>query len=286
MEGSFGKSITIVGLGLIGASYAMALKRTGAVRRIYGIDLDEEVLYKAKSCGITDKGAVDGKAFLSESDMVIIALYPQDTIRFIRDNAGNFKPGAIITDTCGVKQPIISAAKELLPENVEFIGGHPMAGNEFQGFDAASGELFVNTNYIITPHEGNSRRGILAVERLAAAIGCKCVTKTSSEAHDRMIAFTSQLPHIVAVSMSNMFAHEPDMRCFTGRSLQDATRVAALNKELWTQAFKMNSTNIIRRIEEMEQLLHSLKKAIEEQDERALGALFDAAAEGKRAMGG
>ncbi|HYE09883.1 MAG TPA: prephenate dehydrogenase, partial [Patescibacteria group bacterium] len=165
-EGNFGRNIAVVGLGLIGGSYAMSLRQLNA-GRIFGIDIDEKVLDKAVSCGIIDEGAVDAEAILSKSDMVIIALYPQDTIEFIKNNSKYFKSGAIVTDTCGVKQPIIAAAEKYLPPSVEFVGGHPMAGNEFRGFDAASRELFFNTNYIITPYGGNSENGIMAVEKLA-----------------------------------------------------------------------------------------------------------------------
>lgn len=281
-EGSFRRNIAVVGLGLIGGSYAMALRQhnTG---RIFGVDIDERVLDKAVNCGIIDEGSIDSEAILCKSDIVIIALYPRDTIEFIKNSAKYFKPGAIITDTCGIKKSILEAAKESLPENVEFVGGHPMAGNEFQGFDAASQELFFNTNYIVTPHEKNSEEGIKTVEGLAAEIGCKCVTRIEADAHDRMISFTSQLPHVVAISFANLITDKQDMGAFTGRSFNDATRVAALNKELWTQIFKMNKMNIVDRIEDMERMLQEMKDAINEKDESKLLILFDNAIRVKKA---
>ncbi|HWR60718.1 MAG TPA: prephenate dehydrogenase, partial [Clostridia bacterium] len=239
-ESDFRGNIAIIGLGLIGGSYAMALRSLGG-RKLFGIDIDEKVLDRGISCGVIDQGSTEAKAVLSGADIVIIALYPRETIRFIEDNAANFKAGAIITDTCGIKQPIIEAALKCLPGTVEFVGGHPMAGNEFQGFDAADRELFVNTNYIITPHEKNTPGGLMAVEGLAAAIGCGCVTKMKAGEHDRRISFTSQLPHIMALSLSNLAAGEKGIRALTGRSFMDATRVAALNRELWTQIFWMNN---------------------------------------------
>ena len=280
-EGDFRSNIAVVGLGLIGGSYAMALKQNKA-GRIFGIDIDERVLEKAVSGGVIDQGSIDAEEILCKSEIVIIALYPQEAIEFIKNNAKNFKPGTIVTDTCGIKQPIIDAAWKCLRPDVEFIGGHPMAGNEFQGFDAASPELFLNTNYIITPHEGNSENGITTVEKLAALIGCNCVTRIKAGDHDRMISFTSQLPHIVAISFANLIAGEKDMRALTGRSFMDATRVAALNKKLWTQIFRMNNTNIIDRIEDMEKMLSTLKDAIKAQDEGSLQRIFDNAIKGKR----
>ncbi len=283
-EGSFRKNIAVAGLGLIGGSYAMALRQLNA-GKILGIDTDKKVLDKAVACGIIDEGCADAGEMLSESDIVIIALYPMDTIEFLKNNAKFFKTGAIITDTCGIKKPIIDAARKILPERAEFVGGHPMAGNEFQGFDAASGELFLDTNYIVTPHEGNSEKGIETVEGIASAIGCKRVTRIDAEAHDRMISFTSQLPHIVALSFANLVMREPGMSVFAGRSFKDITRVAAMNKELWTQVFSMNDTNIINRIEDMEKILQKLKNAIKAQENGSLQKLFDDAAIGKREIG-
>lgn len=283
-ESDFRKNIAIAGLGLIGGSFAMALRQLGA-GRIFGIDTDKEVLKKAADRRVIDGDFSDAKEILGRSDMVIIALYPKDAIEFIKNNSRYFKPGALITDTCGIKQPIIDAAKRNLPENVEFIGGHPMAGNEFKGFDVASKELFLNTNYIITPHEKNSEKGINTVEKIAAAIGCKCVTRIEAEVHDRIISFTSQLPHVVAISFANLATEVSGMNAFTGRSFTDIIRVAALNKELWSQIFMMNKMNIIDRIEDMEKVLQKLKNAINEQNEGGLKILFSNAEKGKREMG-
>lgn len=279
-ESDFRGRIAIVGLGLIGGSYAMALRRLEGVE-LYGIDIDERVLEKAISSGVIDRGSTEAAAVLGNADIVIIALYPRETVRFIEDNAFNFKAGAIITDTCGIKSPIIDTALRCLPGTVEFVGGHPMAGNEFQGFGAASGELFSNTNYIITPHDNNSRNGIITVEKLAAEAGSSCVTKMDAAEHDRRISFTSQLPHIVAISLSSLAAEETGIRALTGRSFLDATRVAALNKELWTQIFWMNNMNIIDRIEDMEGMLSKLKKAINTRDESSLMGIFENAVMGK-----
>jgi prephenate dehydrogenase len=284
-DGSFRSNIAIVGLGLIGGSYAMALRQNTA-GRIFGIDIDERVLEKAVRCGAIDQGSIDAEEILSKSEIVIIALYPREAIEFLKSNAKNFKPGTLVTDTCGIKQPIIDAACKFLQPDVEFIGGHPMAGNEFQGFDAASKELFIDTNYIITPYESNSQKAIMTIERLAELIGCNPVTSIKANDHDRIISFTSQLPHIVAISVASLVTGEKNMRAFSGRSFMDATRVAALNKELWTQIFGMNKTNVINRIEDMEGMLGKLKNAINSQDEDSLQGIFDNAIIGKREMRG
>jgi prephenate dehydrogenase len=280
-KGDFRKNIAVAGLGLIGGSCTKALRRT-KTGKIFGIDIDSGVLDKAAGCGAIDDGAVDAQAILQKSDIVIIALYPRETIEFIKDNAGHFKPGTIITDTCGIKEPIIEAAIKYLPKNVEFVGGHPMAGNEFQGFDAASPELFFDTNYIITPHDRNSGEGIRVIERLAALIGCRRVTRVEARAHDRIMSLVSQLPHIVAVSFANLAVGEKDMSVFMGRSFMDVTRVSVLNRELWTQILEMNNSNIIDRIEDMIDILQKVKNALSEQDKNSLQILFDNAVKGKR----
>lgn len=282
-DGDFRSNITVVGLGLIGGSYAMALRQNTA-GRIFGIDIDERVLEKAACCGVIDQGSIDAEEILGKSEIVIIALYPREAIEFLKNNARHFKPGTVVTDTCGIKQPIIDAASKFLRPDVEFVGGHPMAGNEFQGFDAASKELFTNTNYIITPCENNSEKAITTVEKLAAVIGCNPATRIKANDHDRIISFTSQLPHIVAISVANLVTGEKNMRAFSGRSIMDATRVAALNKELWTQIFGMNKTNVVSRIEEMKDILDKLKNAINLQDEDSLKGIFDNAIIGKREM--
>lgn len=277
----FRLDIAVVGLGLIGGSYAMALKEL-KLGKVYGIDVDNKTLEKALKSGAIDEASQYGQGILQKSDIVIIALYPKNTVQFVSENLRNFKVGAIITDTCGIKQHIIDSINNMLPKGIEFVAGHPMAGNEFKGFDAASKDIFIDANYIITPHERNSERAIRTIEQLAVAIGSRNPIRVSAKEHDNIISFTSGLPHIIAVSMMNMDIWGKGIDSFIGRSIKDDIRVAALNKELWTQIFNMNSENLIRQIDEMEIMLANLKKVIKQQDNPALERIFDNAIKRKK----
>jgi prephenate dehydrogenase len=280
-ESDFRLNITVVGLGLIGASFAAALREVKP-SKIYGIDVDRETLEKALSLGIIDEGYQLTEDVLSKSDLVIIALYPEETMAFLSSNAEYFKRGCVITDTCGVKKDIVFHAESVLPDYVEFVGGHPMAGNEFKGINAASEELFKGTNYIITPHERNTEKNLVLIEKLAFSIGCSNVIRVTAEEHDNIISYTSQLPHIIAVSMMNMSIWDRGINSFIGGSLKDTTRVACLNKELWKQVFNMNAMHIIERIEEMEAILTQLKKVVSSKDDSSLERIFDNAIIRKR----
>lgn len=273
-ESDFNISIAVVGLGLIGASYAAAL-RSVKPRRIYGIDIDGKTLDKALSTGIIDEGYQDGKDILTKADLVIIALYPEETMHFLSENAAYFKHGSIVTDTCGIKKNIIEHARAKLPDGVEFVGGHPMAGNEFKGINAASEEIFIGANYIITPHENNTGKSLALIEKLALSVGCGSVIRVTAEEHDSIISYTSQLPHIIAVSVMNLSIWDKGISSFIGRSMKDTTRVACLNKELWVQIFNMNSSYVIESIEEMETVLAELKNVIASRDDSSLDKIFD-----------
>lgn len=272
----FNISIAVVGMGLIGGSYAMALRELNP-KCIIGIDKDEYTLKSALNDGIIDKAYENGGDFLKEAELVIIALYPKDTIAFIKNNLQYFKKGTLITDTSGIKQDIVENVNSFLPEYLEFIPGHPMAGKESSGIKGASKNIFKGANYIITPGEKNTSRGLEKIDKMAKAIGCSNVTYVSPEEHDKIITFTSQLPHIIAVSLMNL--HKKDykdgMELFTGGSFKDATRVAQINSKLWTELFIMNSDNLIEEIENFQDSMEILKKAIMNKDTKSMKDIFE-----------
>lgn len=272
----FNISIAVVGMGLIGGSYAMALRELNP-KCIIGIDKDEYTLKSALNDGIIDKAYENGGDFLKEAELVIIALYPKDTIAFIKNNLQYFKKGTLITDTSGIKQDIVENVNSFLPEYLEFIPGHPMAGKESSGIKGASKNIFKGANYIITPGEKNTSRGLEKIDKMAKAIGCSNVTYVSPEEHDKIITFTSQLPHIIAVSLMNL--HKKDykdgMELFTGGSFKDATRVAQINSKLWTELFIMNSDNLIEEIENFQDSMEILKKAIMNKDIKSMKDIFE-----------
>jgi prephenate dehydrogenase len=269
-------NITIVGLGLIGGSYAMAL-RALSPKNIWAIDINKETLKKAEERGIIDKGYIDEKIPLKESDLVIICLYPDLIVEFIRDNQENFKKDAIITDTSGIKGDIVNNVNSFISENIDFISGHPMAGNENKGLDYASKDLFKNTNYIITPNKKNKEENIEVIITLAKKMGCRNVVKIDPERHDEIIALTSHLTHVLAVTLVNSNILDIDTRLFIGGSFRDASRVALINSELWSQLLISNKKHVVSQIEIFENNLKFIKNAIMNDDINYLQDKFNEA---------
>lgn len=262
-------SITVVGLGLIGGSFAASLKKLKP-KNVWGIDVKKETLDNAQKMGIIDKGYIDPEIPLNSSDIVIIALYPEDTVRFVKDNINYFKKGSIITDTTGVKRNVIRKIESLLPDYIDFIGGHPMAGRESQGLKMASEDMFVNSTYILTPSKKSKKKNIDIVSRMAKYIGCKNVVKMTPEEHDSIIAYVSHIPHVIAVSLLNSNMDDIDISLFAAGSFKDATRVASINCDLWTELFMSNKDNVIRFIDELEKNLSVIKDGLEKEDKNVI----------------
>lgn len=279
----FNIRIAVVGLGLIGGSLALALRKLKPLE-ILGIDKDDSILEEAIRNGIIDRVCKAGDELLKQADLVIIALYPEETVEFLKENAYNFKKGAIITDTCGIKTGIIEEVNSFLPQDVDFIGGHPMAGKESKGLKAADQNLFKDANYIITPMPRNRNNNLELIKRIAKGIGCRDIIAITPQEHDRIISFTSQLPHVIAVSLMNSNVFEQNIGKFTGGSFKDATRVAAINSMLWSQLFTMNSENLIDEIERFEESIKIIKKAILSQDKNTLDNMFNNASMNIRRM--
>ncbi|XVE29523.1 prephenate dehydrogenase [Wukongibacter baidiensis] len=265
-------NITIVGLGLIGGSFAMALKELNP-KNLWAVDIDEEVIKTAEKMKIIDKGYTNPEIPLKKSDIVITCIYPNLTVKFIRDNMENFKSGAIITDTAGIKEKLVREICATIREDVDFIGGHPMAGRESKGLGFATKDIFNNANYLITPTDKNKEENIKKVEELVEAIGFKNIVKLDCKQHDEIIAFTSHLPHIVASALINSDSRN-DTKFFVAGGYKDATRVARINEELWTELIMDNYDNNLKQIEIFENSIANFKRAIMNNDRESLKALF------------
>ncbi|NFO29220.1 prephenate dehydrogenase [Clostridium botulinum] len=265
--------VVIVGLGVIGGSFAMALKDAD-YKDVYGIDNNKETLLKAEKLNLIKRGYTDGSEILKDADLIIISIYPKLVKDFIKNNIDNFKDGAVITDATGIKKLFINDIVNILPSNIDFIFGHPMAGREKKGIDFASSDVFKGANYILTPTSKNKEANLKLVENLAYEIGFKRIKRISPEFHDEMIGFTSQLPHSLAVALVNSDLEGRDTGSFIGDSYRDLTRIANINEDLWSELFLGNKENLLKSIESFECELDKIKDAIKDDDKESLKKLF------------
>ncbi|NFF80704.1 prephenate dehydrogenase [Clostridium botulinum] len=265
--------VVIVGLGVIGGSFAMALKDAD-YKDVYGIDNNKETLLKAEKLNLIKRGYTDGNEILKDADLIIISIYPKLVKDFIKNNIDNFKDGTVITDATGIKKLFINDIVNILPSNIDFVFGHPMAGREKKGIDFASSDVFKGANYILTPTSKNKEANLKLVENLAYEIGFKRVKRISPEFHDEMIGFTSQLPHSLAVALVNSDLEGRDTGSFIGDSYRDLTRIANINEDLWSELFLGNKENLLKSIESFECELDKIKDAIKHDDKESLKKLF------------
>ncbi len=265
------KKILVVGLGLIGGSLAMALRGfedyevVGAVRSQATHD-------QAAAMGAADRLTFDPAAELPGADVVVLCQDPAGIIGFLREHRDRFKPGCLIWDVCGVKTAVMEAA-ECLPQGVDFIGCHPMAGKEVSGIGNAEGTLFRNTHFIVTPGPRATQGHLELLRRMADWCRFGDVIVTTPERHDEMIAYTSQLMHVIAVSVC---ADEELFSCkgFEGGSFRDCTRVAALDPAMWTQLFTLNAPALCRVLGALEERLGQYRRAIQSGDREGLSAML------------
>ena len=264
-------NIGIVGLGLIGGSFARAIKETNE-HTVYGYDINESTLLAAQLINTVDK-KLDADT-LSCCDIVIVSLYPQATVDYITENADNFKKSCIVIDSSGIKRLVCDKINPIAKEKgFTFIGGHPMAGTQAWGFDSSRPSLFKGASMILTP-DGISDIVILdKIKKLFLSLGFSSITFSNPDEHDRIIAYTSQLAHIV----SNAYVKSPTSRerkGFSAGSYKDMTRVAKLNEKMWTELFMENNDNLVKEIDVLINNLQKYKSALEEADSEALSALL------------
>ena len=265
--------ILIVGLGVIGGGYAMALKEAG-YSEVYGIDTNEETLKKAKEMKIIKEGFTREDEIISEMDLIVLAIYPNLVKDFIVKNKNKFKENALITDVTGIKQLFINDIVEILPQNIDFVFAHPMAGRENKGIDYATNKVFQGANFLIVETKKNKEENIRKIENLAKEMGFKHIKRTTPAFHDEMIAFTSQLPHVLAVALTNSDIENRNTGEFIGDSYRDLTRLANMNEKLWSLLFLGNKKNLLEAMNNFEAEFDKIKKCIEENDEKNLQKLF------------
>lgn len=261
--------ITVVGLGLIGGSLCKHIKKhTDHI--VSGIDTNPETIRMAVSQGAIDYEDKD----VSTADITIIGLFPDKCIDYCIENASVFKKDSIVIDVCGVKNAVVSAVEPVLAEHgVTFVGVHPMAGREFSGYEYSLDNLFDNASFIMTPTANTPEKVVNLLEDFAYAIHFKKVVKTTPEDHDSIIAFTSQLAHVVSNAYIKSPTHQRQLG-FSAGSFQDLTRVAKLNEDMWTPLFLMNREPLVFEIDYIIDRLTEYRNAINDNDADTLHELL------------
>lgn len=258
------KKILIVGLGLLGGSYAKVLKRFGF--HISAITKEQSSIDYAIKENIIDEGSTQiDKKIIGEADLVIFALYPHTFVEWIEQNQQFLKIGALITDVTGVKGNIVYKIQDMLRSDVEFIAAHPMAGREVSGVENSTDKLFIGANYIVTPTNKNTQEAIQTCMELGRLLGFSNVTTLTPEEHDEMIGFLSQLTHCIAISLMTCNDKE-NMEKFTGDSFRDLTRIARINDLMWSELFVANKDALLKQMNLFIDKFTELKTMIEQED--------------------
>ena len=280
MESDF--KIAVIGLGIIGGSTAYALRgfRSGTV---VGCDTNAETREMALSSGAVSETYENAGDAIENADLIVLATYPDGIVKTVAENKDRFKKGAVITDVCGVKTAISAEMAKALPDGVDYVGGHPMAGKEVDGFANASADMFEGCGFIITPIEGSRTESVELVREMAEYIGAARIAVAEPELHDSTIAYTSDLMHIAASALCLDF-HENMSLAYTAGSFRDCTRIALINPQLWTELFMANAQNTVAEIDKFINSLSQLRDSIADGDEERLCGLLTRVRENKIEM--
>lgn len=258
------KKILIVGLGLLGGSYAKALKRFGF--HVSAVTLEQSSIDYALRENIIDEGSTElDTKLIGEADLVIFALYPHVFVEWIEKNQHLLKSGALITDVTGVKRSIVYQIQDMLRPDVEFVAAHPMAGREVSGVENSTDKMFFGANYIVTPTKKNTPEAIETCMELGRLLGFSNVTTLSPEEHDEMIGFLSQLTHCIAITLMTCNDKE-NMEKFTGDSFRDLTRIARINDLMWSELFVANKDVLLEQMNLFMGKFNELKTMLENED--------------------
>lgn len=240
-------NLLIVGLGVIGGGYAAALTRGGF--RVNCITKEQSDIDYALKKGIINAGYTEATPdVVGKAELIICALYPGVFIEWIRENQHMFSPGVLITDVTGVKGSIVEAVQSLLRPDAEFIAAHPMAGRERSGVEYSDPDVFIGANYIVTPTKKNTEEAINVCKSLGEILGFGRITELSPAEHDKMIAFLSQLTHVIAVTLMTSNS-TPGLEKYTGDSFRDLTRIAKINDRMWAELFMLNKEALLSEMD-------------------------------------
>lgn len=258
----------IVGLGLLGGSYARGL--TGKGYYVEALVDNEEAKEYAIGHGMVRKVSTEvDVAMIKQADIIIFTLYPETFVNWIEKNGRYIKPGTIITDVTGVKGCIVEKIQQMLPPMVEFISAHPMAGKETSGIANSDERIFYGMNYLVVPTDRNTEEGIEACKRIGEILGFGRISEISPENHDKMIGFVSQLTHCIAVALMNCCEHA-SLERYTADSFRDLTRIAKINENMWSELFLANKEALLEEMELFQSQLQKLHDFLEIGDRQGL----------------
>lgn len=276
-------NVAIVGLGLIGGSMAKSIKNRTA-HTVWGVDLNSETMTMARMCGAIDAPLTEEN--LPQADLVLVAIRPGAAIEWVRQHADRIAKSAILVDLCGVKRTVVAAIAPIAEQyGFAYIGGHPMAGRERGGFTASTEDLYVGASMILTPDKRTDMRLLETLKSFFLDLGFAGLTFSTPEEHDRIIAFTSQLAHIV----SSAYVKSPEAqrrRGFSAGSFQDMTRVARLDEDMWTELFLDDEDFLTKELDELIGHLTDYRNALRDKDAQRLHDLLKEGRELKATAGG
>lgn len=252
--------ILIVGLGLIGGSYAKALSKHGY--QVKAITRDQKDIDYAVQSGIIADGTTEvNPELIAWSDITVLALYPHTLLDWVKQNAHLFTPGTLVTDVTGVKGTIVADVQSHMPDGVEFIAAHPMAGREKSGVEYSDDAVFRGANYIVVPTEKNTPEAVALCSKLGEILGFHRISTLTVKEHDRMIAFLSQLTHSIAVALM-CATEQAGLEAYTGDSFRDLTRIARINDEMWSELFLCNREALLEEMDRFADEFAHLRKAL------------------------
>ncbi len=256
--------ILIVGLGLLGGSYAMALTKKGY--KVKALTRSQSSIDYALDAGIIAEGKTGVDAdMIAEADLIVFSVYPRVLIEWMEANHDLIKPGTVLTDVTGVKGYTVYRIQSLVPEGAEFISAHPMAGRECLGVQNATDEIFKKANYLVVPTEKNTEEATVLCEDLGRELGFARISRISVDKHDEMIAFLSQLTHAIAVTL--MCCNDsPDLVDYTGDSFRDLTRIAKIDDVMWNELFMCNRDELAKQMDIFSETFEKMRKALKEGD--------------------
>lgn len=274
------KKILIVGLGLIGGSYAAALSQNGW--EVGAIDPDPQAIAFAEKAGFIRHGRTEPEAeYVGKFDIVVFALYPHVLLEWLEKYGPWLRDGALATDVTGVKSGVVERAQALLFPRVEFIGAHPMAGREVSGVENARADLFRGANYIVTPTAANTEEAITCCEALGRTLGARNISRLTPKEHDEMIGFLSQLTHCIAVALMTC-KESRHLVDYTGDSFRDLTRIAKINENMWTELFLWNREELLSQMDLFIAHFAKLRDALAQGDEETMKDMMRLSTERRR----